>query len=93
MTPGEFRDIAKSMKEFGISYVKMGDVTVQITSGMEQFAPGNDPHLKPEKNADLAVSEASDPIKHRVDQMASLMKLSDNELVDQLWPDKTDEIA
>jgi hypothetical protein len=86
MTPGEFKEIARSMKDFDIAYVKMGDVelrrgtvypVVQESVSIENLPQG-------------ITTQPDDPIQHKVDHLTSLMKLSDKDLVDQLFPDKTD---
>lgn len=91
MTPGEFKKIVQTMDEYCISHVKMGDVEIDrpclssLTVKKGKALPVPDEDLEKEE----------DPIKHKVEQMTSLMKLSDTELVDQLFPDhtETDEIA
>jgi hypothetical protein len=85
VTPGEFKEIAKAMQEHGIVRVQMRDCLIERFSAVA-------PHVNPPE-IPKPVLTPDDPIKHRVDQMTSLMKLSDNELVDELFPDKTDEIA
>lgn len=85
MTPGEFKEIAKAMHEFGIHSVKMGDVMIlRESTRASKFTKG-----LPLPVQDLE----NDPVKHKIDEMASLMKLSDSELVDQLFPDQSEESA
>jgi len=94
MTPGEFKEIAKAMHEYGIERVKMGDcefirrAETNLKMAYESIQKGLNESLPEGVSLDPA-----DPIKHKVDQMASLMKLSDTELVDQLFPDKSEESA
>lgn len=93
MTPGEFKEIAKAMREYGIGKVKMGDIefellSEQVLSKSEESSIGGKTSLPEGISLD-----PSDPIKHKVDQMRSLMKLSDTELVDQLFPDQSEESA
>lgn len=93
MTPGEFREFAKTMREFGIARVKTRDIELTLTE------------LEPAKVANPAIEEApiskisgisnalapfpqpDEPIKHKMEQLSSLLKLSDHELVDELFPD------
>jgi len=86
MTPGEFREFAKAMQEFGLSRVKIGDVVMV----MAPFKPASAPVQTEIPRGTSAETSASDPIKHKVEQLASLMKLSDFELVDQLFPEPTE---
>lgn len=90
MTPGEFKEFAKSMKEFDISYVKMGDVILRRQGGEAVR------HLVAEAQNNLPegiTTEPSDPIAHKVEQLTSLAKLSDTDLVDRLFPDHTEDSA
>lgn len=88
MTPGEFKKIVQTMKSYGVSYVKMDNAEIKMTDHAHPVAHEVTPFDSP-------VADDADPIKHKVEQMTSLMKLSDTELVDQLFPDhtETDEIA
>lgn len=90
MTPGEFREIAKAMQEFGLSRVKMGDVEIECGGSIGNAVSGNR-----EEKSTLApltsLKSPEDPIEHKIDQLASLMKLGDAELVDELFPDHTDQ--
>lgn len=85
MTPGEFREIVKTMKDFGVSHVKMGDL--ELTMEASRAEPAKASISVPVE----APAESSDPIKHKVEQMTSLLKLSDQELVDTLFPDHTQQ--
>lgn len=87
MTPSEFKEIAKAMQDYGITHVKMGDCEINCAypaHGEIKIHNTAVPTVNP-------VQDPSDPIKHKVDQMTSLMKLSDTDLVDQLFPDKSEE--
>lgn len=94
MTPGEFKRFAKTMRDFGISHFKMGDVEINMGQDIlkETIADkvptsevaGSNPAL-------AATPEEDNIIKHKVEQLESLMKLSDMELVDELFPDETQE--
>lgn len=82
MTPGEFREFARTMQEFGISQMKMGDVEIMLGQAPQaQAAPVSLPLDAPQGQ--------EDPIKHKVEQLSSLLKLDDHQLVDQLFPDHT----
>lgn len=84
MTPGEFSEIAKSMRQFGISKLKMGDVDIELQSSYSNKYV--DETLKDLK-------EPAHPIEQKVEQLSSLLKLGDSELVDNLFPDHTKEEA
>jgi len=87
MTPGEFREFVKTMADFGVSKLKMNGVEIEFStqpikesSLNSHFAPSQEPK-----------SKDPDVIKHKTEELASLLKLSDHELVDQLFPDETKE--
>lgn len=86
MTPGEFREYAAVMREFGISQLKMGDVEWTMGSTIQP--------IQQEQQLDVpldAPSAQEDPIKHKIEAMTSLLKLSDHDLVDQLFPDHQEQ--
>ena len=101
MTPGELREYCKVMKEFGMSRVVMGDTV--LTLGADLSTAQTLPNAVPSKAgfediphpfepalADLPEGvplEPSEPIKHKVEALTSLLKLSDTDLVDQLFPE------
>lgn len=87
MTPGEFREFAKTMREFGLTRVKMGDVELE-------FAPslgGSIGNAQSDPTPVGTTSAESNPIEHKVEQLTSLMKLGDVALVDALFPDYTED--
>lgn len=81
------KSIAKTMRDYGISHLKCGDLEIQFGSATPQVSQANYFAKPPDDNA------ASDPIKHQVEQLNSLMKLSDTELVDKLFPEPKEEAA
>lgn len=87
MKASEFRAIAKAMREFGLSHVKLGDVELTMFHVEHKGSPEKDAPRVPVN----APNEASNPIEHKVEAMASLLKLSDSELVDELFPDHTQD--
>ncbi len=98
MTPGEFREFARAMREFGLSHVKMGDVEISmgsdaVTSISNSLPNGDTLSIK---NGSPAYSSSTipmqpDPVEHKVEQLQSLLKLNDTDLVDQLFPDHTQD--
>jgi hypothetical protein len=88
MTPGEFREFARTMREFGLTRAKIGDV-VMVMAGAQ--ASDTKPAQVTQQVTQAFVAPEQEPIKHKVEQLASLMKLSDTELVDELFPDHTQD--
>jgi hypothetical protein len=97
MTPGEFKDYAKTMCDFGISSLKMGNDEI-IRNPMAVISSVDIPNINAETSQNNASSPgileksamvglSVDPIQHKTEQLASLLKLSDTDLVDQLFPD------
>lgn len=88
MKPKEFKAIAKAMRECGVSHFKCGDTEIQ----MAQELPVERKNKRIKQSAPISPTtppEHSDPIEHKVEALASLMKLSDSDLVDELFPDHT----
>ena len=92
MTPGEFREVVKVMKEFGLSKLKMGDleISMQNNSPVQHKQSYREPNSLPPPSP-LTGETESDPVQHKVEQLNSLLKLSDTELVDHLFPEPTEE--
>ena len=76
------------MQKFGLSHVKWGDIEIH------GIVASQEPKRKRIKTNGVAkpqdLEEEPEPIKHKIEHLTSLMKLSDVELVDELFPDKTD---
>lgn len=94
MTPKEFEKIAKTMRKYGIARFKSDNVEIEgltfgpVVDGPRQISV---PEKKPHSIS--GNSEEQEPIKHKVEQLTSLMKLSDSELVDELFPDEEEQSA
>lgn len=80
MTADEFKLYAQTMKQYNISFFRMGQV--QIVMGEKRITENQEP-------SELE----SEPMKHKLEQMTSVMKLSDEELVNKLFPVEEDERA
>lgn len=106
MTPGEFREFAKAMSEFGLSYVKIGRVEMRRDSELKDektlYSKQMERSVEPSTPMQgLAAQLASnmysghqpevDPIQHKTEALTSLLKLDDRALVDQLFPDHTEQ--
>lgn len=91
MTPGEIREIATIMKQFGMTHLKTSHVEMSMPAqSFSDLSPKQEPGPIPHKT-DTPPEEA-EKIEHKVVELAGLMKLSDNELVDRLFPEpKEDE--
>lgn len=87
MDSAAIRSIAKTMKDFGIGHLKCGDLelTLQDAKVTQTRSAPSVPSIVAEEDAD--------PIKHKTEALESLMKLSDTDLVDKLFPDHTQEEA
>jgi hypothetical protein len=76
------------MKEFDIDHVQMGNVILR-RNGVRPAIQDSRSVAQPNVPEGISL-DPEDPIQHKVDHLRSLMKLSDKDLVDQLFPDKTD---
>lgn len=96
MTPKQIREIAEAMRDCGIDHLKMEGFEMTCRRAVQAFhAPEREsPHTTPAPVASHAhqepETEEKEIIEHKVEQLASLMKLSDLELVDQLFPEPKD---
>ena len=88
MTPSELIKLVKALKESGVTHFKHGDL--DIVMGAPVIAQAPTPILAEPIPLDAPV-EVSPEIKHKVEELSSLLKLSDNDLVDQLFPDNYPE--
>lgn len=98
MTPGEFKAYAETMKEFGISHFKMGDVEIswEPIRTQKKLTPRSPQIQNTDAGADLPEGislDAEDPIKHNIEELTSLLKLDDKDLVDRLFPEPQSESA
>lgn len=91
MTPGEFREFAKAMQEFGLSEAVIDGCTLKM--GAHHPVPAQAQNIVTMTPFVAPISDPEDPIKHKVEQLTSLLKVSDVELVDALFPDHTEEEA
>lgn len=89
MTPKETKALIKALKDAGVIHFKSGDFEVTLAANLEQKIVAEPALITP---IDAPVAE-DDPIKHKVEEMVSLLKLSDHDLVDRLFPDTQQEEA
>lgn len=93
MTPGEFREFAKAMREFGIKSLTLNGAVIELfhveQSALTSSEKVEKPALTSSKSELLGgmPNTEKDPIQHKVEQVASLMRLNDMELVDSLFPE------
>lgn len=88
MKAKDLRACAKIMQEFGLSHLKMEGV--ELTRSVPTVSAELQKQLRAQVGHNTPLDDLSkdeDPIAHKVEQLTSLMKLSDVELVDQLFPD------
>jgi hypothetical protein len=85
------------MRKHGVSYFKSVEYEIKIDSSMP-LASMPDPSISKPVSPPTSTpsSAASAPpveinIPHHVNEVKNLLKLSDNELVDKLFPDHTQE--
>lgn len=84
MTPGEFRDFAETMRDFGITKARFGDVEIEMP--MQKKIPMQAAFQDMTTFNEMSQEKVSDPVKKSLDEMSTVMKLSDEELVDKLFP-------
>lgn len=79
MTPAQLKSLIKTLKAAGVTEFQHGDL--KLTLGVK---PAETPK---EPTPVDAPTESNEPIKHKVEEMTSLLKLSDVDLVERLFPD------
>lgn len=95
MKAKEFKAIAVIMRDFGITHFKSEGfelvMGVRSASVPDSVAPvkKRKRRTKAQMEADKALD--SEPVPHVVNELTSIMKLGDNELVDLLFPEPTEE--
>lgn len=87
LTPKEIKALVKTLRAAGVLQFKTPDIELSL-------APIIVPELVKEPVArpiplDTSAEEEK-PIEHKVVELTSLLKLSDKDLVDRLFPDYTD---
>lgn len=85
MSPAEIKALVKALSASGVTHFKTPEL--ELSFGAK---PQADPLKQDNIPLDAPVS-AEDPIKHKVEEMVSLMKLSEQDLVMRLFPDPIDE--
>lgn len=94
--PKNLRDVLAVMRDYGASYLKTNDLEVKLSESIEvpkttrSFNQPEDKVPFPTIEQTLTQEEES-KIKHKVVELTSVMKLSDMDLVDSLFPDHTDQ--
>lgn len=73
MTPKQLKALAKTMRENGITKLRTKDIELDLS---ESFTPKARKLKEPENKE----------IKHKIEQLDHIMKLSDSELLDRLFP-------
>lgn len=90
MNAKELKAIIKTLKEAGVSNFKTPELELSfkaVESISHETKIPSQPELKA-KPLDAPIDEPSE-IKHKVEELTSLLKLSDVDLVDRLFPDHT----
>lgn len=76
MSPKEIKTLIKTLRAAGITHYKTPELELKI-----------DP-IEPRRRMRTKPTDESE-IKHKVEELTSLLKLSDQDLVDRLFPDHT----
>lgn len=79
MNPKEIKALIKTLRAAGITHYKTPELELSL-----------DP-VEPKKRLRKAKAEEPTEIKHKVEELTSLLKLSDQDLVDRMFPDYTIE--
>ncbi len=93
MNPIKAEKIFSLMKQYGIEYFKHEDLEIKMQGTVKntEMVPSQPsfftekPLTKPPESQAIPPVEVSIP--HHVNEVANLLKLNDNDLVDKLFPD------
>ena len=86
MDSKELRKVAKVMKDFGITHFKNAEFELSISADVVF-----DRIAKTRKRRAKATDEVDEEIQHKIEELNSVMKIGDNDLVDRLFPDHTQD--
>jgi len=87
MTPKELKQIVKTMRSLGVTHLK-------TESGQEITLSADAPIKAAKSVAPVPVEispEEEKEIKHRLEELTSVMKLDDASLLDRLFPDHREQ--
>lgn len=97
MNPEKAEKIFSLMRQFGVEYFKHEDLEIRLAIDLKPTPPVETPIVKAEaKSKGRSVSkpppsQAAPPVEsnipHHVNEAARLLKMSDEDLVDELFPD------
>jgi hypothetical protein len=82
MSPKEIKALVKTLRSLGVTHYKTADIDLLITP--------EKPVVAKAKSKKLLEKEEKE-IKHKIEEMTSLMKMGDVELIDRLFPDHQQE--
>lgn len=92
MDPKKLRLIFKLMKEFHVEHFRHADFEIKLSSYKPEISSKTEPVKKTNKRKippQQAIPIVEQSIPHHENEVAKLLKLSDHELVDRLFPDYT----
>lgn len=93
MNPLKAEQLFKLMKQYGVSHFKHKELEIRTDGGpaTPEVTKPNSEIWTPLVSKELTPSQAAPPVEskvpHHVNEVASLLKLNDEELVDKLFPD------
>lgn len=91
MDPKKYEKIFNLMQQFGVEYFKNDELEIKMRESSKPVAMPTAIKQKPGPKRKLPDPQAIPPvdmkIEHHVNEVANLLRLSDNDLVDKLFPD------
>lgn len=78
MTVSDLREACQVMQEFGVTQLTLGDVVIVREN-------------KPVEQKREVIDEKDVDIKHRIEEVKSVMQLGDEELLNRMFPEETEE--
>lgn len=88
MTGSEIESLVQALRASGVQRFKSKDFEIEFIREAPQVEKPLPAVLKEESSSS---KEPDKPIEHKVEELESILKLSDQDLVDRLFPDFTDD--
>lgn len=82
--PKNLKDVCAVLKEYGVTYFKSGDMELMLSKSDAVVKPVV---ATPVTSASNPLVDAPEDIKHKVEELTSIMKMGDVELIDRLFPE------
>lgn len=84
------REVVQVLKEFGVSYFKNSEIELKLDISTSTHQSQKASVITPAEAAHVPVEiteQEKEEIKHKLEEMTSVLNMSDTDLLDRLFPD------